>query len=220
MKRLLDLTVSLFGLIALLPYLLVICLIIKIDSKGPIFFRQERVGLNGELFMMWKFRTMIPEASSKGSAITGSGDDRITRFGRILRLTKVDELPNLINVLIGDMSLVGPRPEIPLFIEGLSDSEKVILSVKPGITGPTQLRYISEDEMLGPVNVDENYVESVLKDKIKSDLRYVNQRTFFRDITLIFTTFFAIGYKLLGRRTGVMQENDVTEARREMGSGD
>lgn len=204
MKRLLDITASFTGIILLLPFFILVALLIIIDNPGSVFFRQERVGRNGKPFVMWKFRTMVPDAAKKGSAITGSGDSRITRVGRILRLTKIDELPNLINVLTGDMSLVGPRPELPQFFENLSDEEKLILTVRPGITGPTQLRYISEEEMLAPVNIDENYAESVLKDKLKSDIRYVKQRTFLRDIGLIFATFFAIAFKLLGRRTGVM----------------
>jgi lipopolysaccharide/colanic/teichoic acid biosynthesis glycosyltransferase len=173
-----------------------------------VFFRQERVGRDGKPFVMWKFRTMIPDAAKKGSAITGAGDSRITRIGRVLRLTKIDELPNLLNVLTGDMSLVGPRPELPQFFENLSEEEKLILTVRPGITGPTQLRYISEEEMLAPVNIDENYAESVLRDKLKSDIRYVRERSFLRDIGLIFATFFAIAFKLLGRRTGVMGEGE------------
>ncbi|MCP4229490.1 MAG: sugar transferase [bacterium] len=212
MKRLLDFAASLIGLILLLPFFALVAALIALESKGPVFFRQERVGKYGKPFVMWKFRTMVLDAVAQGSAITGPGDSRITRVGHYLRLTKIDELPNLINVLGGDMSLVGPRPELPQFFEGLSDEEKQILTVHPGITGPTQLRYISEEEMLAPVNVDENYAESVLRDKLKSDIRYVRERTFFRDLGLIFATFFAIAFKLLGRRTGVMHDSDLREA--------
>ncbi len=206
MKRLLDIIASFFGIILLSPIFSIVALLIIVDNKGPVFFRQERVGRNGKSFIMWKFRTMVPDAENKGSAITGSDDARVTRIGRYLRLTKVDELPNLFNVLTGDMSLVGPRPELPQFFENLSDEEKLILTVRPGITGPTQLRYISEEEMLAPVNVDENYAQSVLRDKLKSDIRYVKERTFLRDLGLIFATFFAIAFKILGRRTGVMHD--------------
>ncbi len=215
MKRLLDITASFTGIILLLPFFIVVALLIIIDSPGPVFFRQKRVGRDGKPFVMWKFRTMVPDAAKKGSAITGAGDTRVTRVGRYLRLAKIDELPNLINVLTGDMSLVGPRPELPQFFENLSGEEKLILTVRPGITGPTQLRYISEEEMLAPVNVDENYAESVLRDKIKSDIRYVKERTFLRDIGLIFATFFAIAFKLLGRRTGVLSEGDSAEIKEE-----
>lgn len=206
MKRFLDITASFIGLITLSPVFAIVALFIVVDSPGPVFFRQKRLGKDGVPFRMWKFRTMVPDAADKGSAITGSGDKRITRVGHYLRLMKIDELPNLINVLVGEMSLVGPRPELPQFMEGLNADEMLILSVRPGITGPTQLRYISEEEMLSPVNVDENYAASVLRDKMASDIRYVKNRSFIRDIGLIFATFFAIAFKILGRITGALKQ--------------
>jgi lipopolysaccharide/colanic/teichoic acid biosynthesis glycosyltransferase len=123
-----------------------------------------------------------------------------------LRLAKIDELPNLWNVLVGDMSLVGPRPELPELVAGFDDLEKRILAVRPGITGPTQLRYIAEEEMLSPVNVDENYAQNVLRDKLKRDIDYIENRSLLRDIGILFATFFAIGFKLLGRYSRVLEE--------------
>lgn len=205
-KRVLDIIGAGGGLFFLWPAFLIIAVLIKLDSRGDVFYKQERVGLGGKSFMMLKFRTMVRGADKNGPSVTYSDDPRVTRVGRLLRLTKVDELPNLWNVLVGEMSLVGPRPELPEHVAGFDDDEKRVLSVRPGITGPTQLRYIAEEEMLSPVNVDENYATSVLRDKLKWDLDYIDNRGFFRDIGILITTCFAIGFKLLGRYSRVLEE--------------
>jgi lipopolysaccharide/colanic/teichoic acid biosynthesis glycosyltransferase len=205
-KRLLDIIGAAGGLLLLCPAFLIIALLVKLDTRGGVFFRQERVGLGSKRFLMVKFRTMVRDAQKDGPSITHSGDPRVTWVGRLLRLTKIDELPNLWNVLVGDMSLVGPRPELPELVAGFNDYEKIILTVRPGITGPTQLRYIAEEEMLSPVNVDENYARNVLRDKLKWDIDYVENRSLLRDIGILFTTFFAIGFKLLGRYSHVLEE--------------
>jgi lipopolysaccharide/colanic/teichoic acid biosynthesis glycosyltransferase len=213
-KRLLDVIGAAGGLIFLSPAFLLIALLVKLDSRGEVFYRQERVGLGGKRFMMVKFRTMVRDADKNGPNVTHSGDPRVTWVGRILRLTKIDELPNFWNVLVGEMSLVGPRPELPGLVGGFDDKEKRVLSVRPGITGPTQLRYIAEEEMLSPVNVDENYARNVLRDKLKWDLDYIENFGFFRDIGILFATFFAIGFKLLGRYSRVLEEPGLDTPRR------
>ncbi|UCE28360.1 MAG: sugar transferase [Candidatus Coatesbacteria bacterium] len=205
-KRVLDIVGAGFGLLFLWPVFLIVAALIKSDSRGHIFYQQERVGLGGDGFMMVKFRTMVRDADKDGPSVTHSDDPRVTRVGRLLRLTKVDELPNLWNVLVGEMSLVGPRPELPEHVSRFDEDEKRVLSVRPGITGPTQIRYIAEEEMLSPVNVDENYATSVLRDKLKWDLDYIDNRGFFRDIVILITTCFAIGFKLLGRYSKVLEE--------------
>jgi lipopolysaccharide/colanic/teichoic acid biosynthesis glycosyltransferase len=205
-KRLLDIVGAAGGLLFLWPVFLLIAISIKLDTRGNVFFRQERIGLDGKRFFMVKFRTMVRDAYKNGPRVTHSDDPRVTKVGRLLRLTKIDELPNLWNVLVGDMSLVGPRPELPDLVAGFDDLEKGILSVRPGITGPTQLRYIAEEEMLSPVNVDENYAQNVLRDKLKWDIDYIENRSLLRDIGILFATFFAIGFKLLGRYSRVLEE--------------
>jgi lipopolysaccharide/colanic/teichoic acid biosynthesis glycosyltransferase len=205
-KRLLDIVGAAGGLLFLWPLFLVIAISIKLDTRGNVLFRQERTGLDGKRFLMVKFRTMVRDAYKNGPSITHSDDPRVTKVGRLLRLAKIDELPNLWNVLVGDMSLVGPRPELPELVAGFDDLEKRILAVRPGITGPTQLRYIAEEEMLSPVNVDENYAQNVLRDKLKRDIDYIENRSLLRDIGILFATFFAIGFKLLGRYSRVLEE--------------
>src|SRR4030042_5539903 len=144
MKRLFDFSSALIGLIVLSPLLLITSVVIKLTSPGPIFHRGERVGLDGRLFYLYKFRTMVADAASMGPGITAQNDQRVTRTGRFLRATKIDELPQLINVLKGDMSLVGPRPEDPRYVEQYTPDEKQILKVRPGITSAASLTYRHE----------------------------------------------------------------------------
>ena len=194
MKRLFDFIASFFGLILLAPIFVLIALWIKIDSRGPIFFRQERVGFQGSIFRIHKFRTMVLDAEKKGKQITVGADSRITTVGEFLRKYKLDELPQLIDVLVGNMSLVGPRPEVPKYIDRYSDDEKHdVLSVKPGITDNASIEFRDESELLASSKDPEaTYINEVLPKKIALYRKYVKERSFFGDVVIIFKTIFLI----------------------------
>jgi len=190
MKRLLDVVVSLIGLICLLPLLLVVALLIKLDSTGPVFFRQTRMGRRFRPFQILKFRTMVQDSSTRGKSITVGDDPRITRVGWFLRKTKIDELPQLINVLRGEMTFVGPRPEVPQYVELFRNDYEEILKIRPGITDLASIKYRDEATLLGRCeNPEEEYVTRVLPDKINLGKEYVRQSSVFFDLTLIFKTF-------------------------------
>ncbi len=199
MKRAFDLVGAAGAITVLSPAFALIALSIKLTSAGPVFFRQERIGKNGKPFFILKFRTMVKDAPQLGPDVTGAGDPRITRVGNFLRVTKLDELPNLVNVVRGEMSLVGPRPDLPRFMSALTREQRKILAFRPGITGPTQIRYVAEEELLSPVNIDENYVDNILADKLASDLAYVSNWSLAEDLLLILYTPVALLYKVFGR---------------------
>jgi len=189
MKLLFDLTFSLIGLIVCLPLLIFITILIKLDSKGSVFFIQKRVGKNFKLFNLYKFRTMVADASQRGLQITADGDPRITRVGRFLRKTKIDELPQIINVLKGDMSFVGPRPEVPKYVEMFRDDYKNILKVKPGITDYAAIEFRNEENVLKKFeNPEEGYIKEVLPLKIKLYKKYIEDKNIFSDMKLIVLT--------------------------------
>jgi lipopolysaccharide/colanic/teichoic acid biosynthesis glycosyltransferase len=189
MKRIFDIVVSLVGLICFLPLLVFVAVLIKLDSRGPIFFRQQRIGMGFRPFEILKFRTMIDNAQRRGGLITFGKDTRITRVGRILRKTKIDEFPQLINVLRGDMTLVGPRPEVPEFVELFRQDYEEILTVRPGITDLASLKYRNEAAVLGHYNnPQEEYLRHVLPDKINLNKEYIRRSSFFFDLTLILKT--------------------------------
>lgn len=193
MKRFFDLTVSAAGLLILSPVLLLVALLIKLDSQGPVFFRQERIGRNFRPFSIYKFRTMVVDAPQRGAAITAGGDPRITRFGRLLRKSKIDELPQLINVLRGEMSLVGPRPEVPKYVELFRQEYDDILRVRPGITDLASLKYRDEAAVLAAAqNPEQEYVRRVLPDKIRLAKEYTSRLSFWYDLRLILKTLFRI----------------------------
>ena len=194
MKRLFDFIASFYGLILLSPIFVLIALWIKIDSRGPIFFRQERVGFQGEGFRIHKFRTMVLDAEKKGKQITVGADSRITTVGSFLRKYKLDEIPQLIDVLAGDMSLVGPRPEVSKYIDCYSDDEKFdVLSVKPGITDNASIEFRDENELLASSKDPEaTYISEVLPKKIALYRQYVRERSFFGDVAIIFKTIFLV----------------------------
>jgi lipopolysaccharide/colanic/teichoic acid biosynthesis glycosyltransferase len=188
-KRAFDVVTALLGLIILSPLLLLIALLIKLDSPGPVFFRQERVGKGFRSFRIRKFRTMVHDAPHKGGPITFGADPRITRLGRILRQTKIDELPQLINVLRGEMSFVGPRPEVRPYVELFRADYEEILQVVPGITDLASVQYRDEAEILGRfANPEEAYVRHVLPEKIKLAKEYVRRSSLFFDTVLILKT--------------------------------
>lgn len=192
-KRLFDICASIGGLLVLaLPFCMV-AIIIKLTSKGPVYFRQERVGKNGKTFRIYKFRTMTVNAEAQGMQITVGADRRITKIGQILRKTKVDELPQLINVLKGEMSFVGPRPEVPRYVELYSDYQKNILKIKPGITELASIVYRDENEVLAQSeDPEKTYIEEIMPKKIELNMEYMQKMSFWYDIKLIFKTFAAV----------------------------
>jgi lipopolysaccharide/colanic/teichoic acid biosynthesis glycosyltransferase len=189
MKRVFDIGVAGVGLILLAPLFLLLALLIKIDSPGPVFFRQERIGRGLRPFFIYKFRTMVADAPRRGGPITVGADPRITRVGRILRATKLDELPQLLNVLKGEMSLVGPRPEVRRYVELFRQDYEEILSVRPGITDLASLRYRYEAELLAAAtDPEEEYVSRVLPEKIRLAKEYTRRSSLLFDVTLIWKT--------------------------------
>ncbi len=189
LKRTFDLIFSLAGLLILFPFLFIFSLIIIIDSKGGIFFLQKRVGKNGKDFFLFKFRTMHKHAEKKGLLTIGEKDDRITNFGFFLRKYKIDELPQLLNIFIGNMSFVGPRPEVRKYVEMYSEEQKLVLTVKPGITDVASIEYINENEILAKYeNPEEGYISEVMPAKLKLNLQYISKRNFAKDIGIIFKT--------------------------------
>jgi lipopolysaccharide/colanic/teichoic acid biosynthesis glycosyltransferase len=184
-----DFVTAILGLIILSPLLLLVALLIKLDSPGPVFFRQERMGKEFRPFRIYKFRTMVHDAPHKGGPITFCADPRITRLGRMLRQTKIDELPQLINVLRGEMSFVGPRPEVRPYVELFRADYEEILKVLPGITDLASVKYRDETEVLARFeDPAAAYVRHVLPEKINLAKEYVRRSSLFLDITLIFKT--------------------------------
>lgn len=189
LKRLFDIVASFIGIILLSPFLIIIAIFIKLGSNGPVFFKQERVGLKGKHFVILKYRTMIVDAEKYGKQITVGKDNRITAVGSFLRKYKLDELPQLINVLKGDMSLVGPRPEVPQYVKLYSKEQLKVLDVRPGITDLASLRYSDENELLGTVeNPEEYYINVIMKDKLDLNLEYIDKSNVFYDIVIILKT--------------------------------
>ncbi|MBD7916135.1 sugar transferase [Clostridium sp. Sa3CUN1] len=188
-KRVFDFIVSLIGIIILSPIFIIVSIAIKVDSKGSILFLQKRVGQYGKEFNIYKFRTMVTDAEKLGKQITVGKDNRITRVGSFLRKFKIDELPQLFNVLKGDMSLVGPRPEVPKYVSLYNEEQRKVLDVRPGITDIASLRYKDENDILGKVdNPEEYYINVIMKDKLKLNLEYIEKNNVFFDIYLIIKT--------------------------------
>lgn len=193
-KRLFDWLASTFGLLALAPVLLLLAVWIKLDSQGPVFFRQERVGRGGKLFRIHKFRTMVTDAERRGLQITVGADARVTRVGQWLRKYKLDELPQLLDVWLGQMSLVGPRPEVPRYVACYpADVRDVVLSVRPGITDRASIEFKDENEILGRApDPHLAYVNEVLPIKLRYYVDYVAQRSFWSDVGIILMTVRAL----------------------------
>src|SRR5437667_8853963 len=188
-KRLFDSIISAFGLIALAPFLLLIGCCIKFASRGPVLFRQLRVGTDGRLFQILKFRSMLVDSAKRDLAITVSGDERITAIGRLLRKYKIDELPQLWNVLRGDMSLVGPRPELRVYVDRYTPEQREVLSVRPGITDPASLYYRDEERLLQESPDPEHlYCETILPHKLSLNLQYIANVSMANDILIISST--------------------------------
>jgi len=188
-KRGCDLVASAVALLLLSPLLVVLLLVVRLTSSGPGFYRQERVGRGGRTFRLVKFRSMYPDADQRGLPLTSAGDPRITPVGRILRRTKLDELAQLWNVLVGDMSIVGPRPEVPQYVALYSAAQREVLSVRPGLTDPASIAYRYEEELLrGCADPDRCYREVILPDKLDMSLQYLRDISFWRDLAVVCRT--------------------------------
>ncbi|WP_462372965.1 sugar transferase [Alistipes shahii] len=193
MKRIFDIAASGCGLLVLLPLFVVLAVWIKLDSKGPIFYRQTRVGRYNRDFRLFKFRSMYVGADKQGLITVGGHDPRISRSGYFIRKYKLDELPQLINVFIGDMSLVGPRPEVRKYVDMYTSEQMHVLDVRPGITDMASIRYRNENEMLESADdPDKYYVDFIMQDKLRINLEYVAKHSFWFDLKLIFKTFYTI----------------------------
>ena len=192
-KRLLDLICSVLGAVVLFPLFALIAVAIKLESKGPVFYRGVRAGRYGEPFRIFKFRTMVEHAEAMGSASTPEDDHRITRVGRILRKLKFDELPQLLNIFKGEMSLVGPRPQFPWVLEQYTPEERTILNVRPGITDLASIRFRNEGEILrGSPSPDQDYFEKIHPEKMRLSLEYVRQQSFWLDCKILLRTAWVV----------------------------
>jgi lipopolysaccharide/colanic/teichoic acid biosynthesis glycosyltransferase len=188
-KRAFDLLLAIIGLLVCWPLFVVAAILVKLDSPGPIFFKQVRVGRGFRPFLLYKFRTMVEDAPKRGGALTASTDSRITRVGKVLRQTKIDELPQLVNVFRGDMSLVGPRPEVPRYVELFLKNYETILTVRPGITDLASLKYRDESAILArSENPEAEYVRRILPDKLRLAEEYIQRSSLGMDLALIFRT--------------------------------
>jgi lipopolysaccharide/colanic/teichoic acid biosynthesis glycosyltransferase len=192
LKRVFDVALAALGLIVLAPILVIIGAWIKATSPGPVFHRARRVGRNGVLFNLYKFRSMVADADRMGAGITASDDPRITRAGRFLRRSKLDELPQLINVVKGDMSLVGPRPEDPRYVESYTPEQRRVLTVRPGITSWASIQFRHEEQMLSASTVDDVYRREIMPRKLALDLDYIARQSLWLDMRILLRTGLAI----------------------------
>jgi lipopolysaccharide/colanic/teichoic acid biosynthesis glycosyltransferase len=191
-KRVLDVICSFLALLLTSPLLLFIALAIKLTSPGPVLFRQKRVGKNGRLFEILKFRSMRVNAENEGPEMTAAGDARVTAVGAALRRTKLDELPQFWNVLVGDMSFVGPRPRVPNHVAMYSDRHRILLAIRPGITDPASIQYLHEEELLGQQSNPQQYAQQLLGQKLAISLEYISQMSCREDVRLVFLTLLAV----------------------------
>jgi lipopolysaccharide/colanic/teichoic acid biosynthesis glycosyltransferase len=192
-KRLFDIVFSLVMLVLFLPLFLLLACWVSLDSRGGVFFGQDRVGLGGTHFKLWKFRTMKPQSEKSGQLTVGSTDSRITGAGYFLRKFKVDELPQLWNVLRGEMSVVGPRPEVPRYVAHYTKEQREVLNVRPGITDYASLQYFDESDLLAKSdNPEETYIREILPTKLRLNLSYIQSRSFWGDLRIIALTGFRI----------------------------
>ena len=188
MKRAFDIIFSLIGLLFLSPLFLILFLIIPLDSKGGVFFRQYRVGKNGKEFKLIKFRSMKKIAEDKLELTVGE-DQRITRIGKYIRSYKIDEFPQLWNILKGEMSFVGPRPEVPRYVQLYSDEQRIVLSVRPGLTDPASLAFMNEAQILAETdNPTEKYIREIMPEKLRMNIDYLEKRSFLTDLRIILKT--------------------------------
>jgi lipopolysaccharide/colanic/teichoic acid biosynthesis glycosyltransferase len=192
-KRLFDIVASAIGLLVLWPVFLVIAVLITLEDGGPVFYRQERIGYKGRPFKIWKFRTMVVNADKLGKPLTVGRDPRITRVGYWLRKFKLDELPQLLNVLLGEMSLVGPRPEVPQYVALYTPEQRKVLDLVPGITDPASIKFANEAELLAEAsNPEKFYIEHIMPTKIRLNMEYASHATLWSDILVILKTLVRI----------------------------
>lgn len=194
-KRVFDIATSAAALVVLAPLMVAIAALIKVDSPGPVFFRQRRLGRGARPFVMLKFRTMIADAEVMGPGITVNGDRRVTRMGGLLRRFDLDELPTLVNVLKGDMSIVGPRPEVPQYLAYYTEEQRRVFSVKPGLTDPATLVFRDESALLVGADAEQAYVREVLPRKLALSLAYADRQSFLGDMGIILKTLFVIPFQ-------------------------
>ncbi|CAN5412492.1 sugar transferase [soil metagenome] len=188
-KRLFDIIFSFFGLLALLPVLLAISILVILSGPGGIFYFQSRVGKNGKDFRLWKFRTMNPDADKQGLLTVGGRDPRVTKIGFFLRKYKLDELPQLVNVLKGEMSFVGPRPEVRKYVNLYSAEQMKVLEIKPGITDYASIEYSNENDLLAKSSHPEKtYIDEIMPAKLKLNMKYISEQSFATDMKIIFKT--------------------------------
>jgi lipopolysaccharide/colanic/teichoic acid biosynthesis glycosyltransferase len=188
-KRCFDIVFAFIGILILIPVFIIIGILILIDSRGGIFYKQSRVGKNNEDFFILKFRTMKVDSDKKGLLTVGARDSRITRMGFFLRKYKLDELPQLFNVLLGDMSFIGPRPEVRKYVDMYNEVQKKVLNVKPGITDYASIEYSNENELLAKSDdPEQTYIEEVMPHKLLLNLKYIKEKGFVTDIRIIFRT--------------------------------
>lgn len=189
-KRLFDILFSLMVIVLSAPFILLVAVLIKLYDRGPVFYMAPRVGLNGKMFRMYKFRSMVVNADKLGPSSTANDDKRLTGVGRFLRKYKLDEMPQMFNVLLGDMSIVGPRPQIKWAVDQYNEEEKKILSIKPGITDYASIRFHNEGEILaGAEDPDKAYMELIHPEKMRLSLLYLQQRSLATDMKIIWQTF-------------------------------
>ncbi|MBC7495267.1 MAG: sugar transferase [Flavobacterium sp.] len=191
--RLADLLASFIAAIILSPFFLIIAIVIKLNSKGPVFYRQVRVGKDGKDFRVYKFRSMFTDADKKGLLTVGGNDSRITSVGLFLRKYKLDELPQVFNVLKGEMSVVGPRPEVRKYVDLYNDEQRKVLSVLPGITDYASIEFKNENELLAKAtNPEQFYIDEIMPEKIKLNARYIDNKSIFQYIKIVFLTIIGI----------------------------
>ncbi len=193
-KRSFDLAASIGGLLVLAPLMLLIAILVKAEDGGRVFFRQERIGRGGRAFGMWKFRTMVPGASALGPSLTAAGDRRVTRMGAWLRGKKLDELPQLFNVLLGEMTMVGPRPEVPKYVDMYTMEQRDVLKLAPGITDRASILFADESELLAEhADPERFYIEEIVPEKIRINLEYADRATSFSDLKVVLQTLGHVG---------------------------
>ncbi len=193
LKRAFDIFVSLLLILLIWPILLILAIIIKVDSDGPVFFRQERVTRYGRRFRIFKFRTMVNNADKMGSLVTTKNDSRVTKVGSVIRKTRIDELPQLFNIFLGDMTLVGTRPEVVKYVDRYTDEMKATLLLPAGVTSEASICYKDEEKLLeNAENADETYVNEILPEKMKYNLEAIEKFSFFSDIKTMFKTVIAV----------------------------
>lgn len=187
--RIFDGLAALLGLLVLLPFLAVLAVLVKLQDGGPVFYRQERVGRGGRPFRIWKFRTMVVDADRVGKPLTVGADPRVTRIGAFLRRWKLDELPQLLNVVLGEMGLVGPRPEVPKYVAHYTEAQRAVLALRPGVTDLASIAYRNESELLAGLEDPEgHYLQVILPDKIRINLDYAAKASLGRNLKVILAT--------------------------------